>query len=152
MSKTLFKLALQSKMSFGSTSRVSNALVVRCANLIAHGTRSAVPSNILLIYQVGKKVLKNWTRKWLVSSWSFLSFWEVNFDAVFNDLFASLFLIKLRNLVGNLVSLNIDWVLENILKVLRHNLTPLFKYSCWPHVVWKMVKTFRGATHVKDVL
>ncbi len=59
-----------------------------------------------------------------MSSWLFLSFSEVNFDAVFDDLFASLFPIQLRNQFENLVSLNIDWVLENFLKVLRQNLTP----------------------------
>ncbi len=33
---------------------------------------------------------------------------EFNSDAVFDDLFASRFPIKLRNLFGNLVSLNTD--------------------------------------------
>ncbi len=45
-------------------------------------------------YQVGKKVLKKLTRKGLVSSWLYLSFQKVNFDAVFDDVFASLFPIK----------------------------------------------------------
>ncbi len=37
-----------------------------------------------------KKEVKNWTRKYLVSSWLFLCFLEVNFDAVFDNVFASL--------------------------------------------------------------
>ncbi len=38
------------------------------------------------------------------------------------------------------MSFSSDWVLENLLKVLRHNLTPLFNHSCWPRVLWKMVE------------
>ncbi len=43
-------------------------------------------------------------------------------------------------LFGKLVPVNTNWVLWNVLKVLRHKLTPCVKHSCWPHVLWKMVK------------
>ncbi len=35
--------------------------------------------------------MKNWTRKWLVISCSFPSFYEVNFDEAFDNLLAYLF-------------------------------------------------------------
>ncbi len=62
-----------------------------------------------------KKVLKNWTNKWLVSSGLLLFFEEVNFDADFANLFPSegIFLKIWCHLIGY-DSLNTVWKFYNI--------------------------------------
>ncbi len=71
----------------------------------------------MLSYEVSKKTLDKLYTQMTCELMDISLLLGGQFDAVFDNMLCSRFPIQLRRTFSNSVSLNIDWVIENFLKV-----------------------------------